>query len=493
MKKFANKKLWSGLTAVALVMALTVTALAAWPSFQNDATNNGVIAAPPGIDPPIASGTTPTTVSLTNNGAQYSGVDTATVISSGGVAYTLYNGGSVSGTTGGARLQATNMSNASTLWNIQISSTSPTVTDSFILSTPYLDEPSNTLYLATTWHSPDYSTYGWEYWMVTNVSGTPSTPQQLGSGDGQANTPISGYVNPSSGALQYIFFGTYTDSLSGQYRRYDAGSSTYVTALVKDDFYWAGATFVRINNTDYVVFGGDSSAVYSVPVATFGTVRPNMLVLNPVKGIAPGKVRSSIVQASGVPEFVFFTSQGVADSVGVLWQVAFSDLLGISTSNGVPLQGVNGKGQTTSTPAISDYGIVYVGTYCTDPETFKPVSGTVEAYGASLYSTVPPDYFKTIYSGDDGVQSSIIVWTPPTGYRDYIYFTTNVDHTQDTPSTANHNGYCYWYNIVDRTYAPVWNPAYAGGSYALQGFAYDSVTGSVVFGDDSDTLYIFKP
>ncbi|MDR1588943.1 MAG: hypothetical protein LBS51_01985 [Oscillospiraceae bacterium] len=485
-----KRKLLSVAIAIALVLALSVAALAAWPSFQNDNTNNGVIPENTALPPPIASTTTPTTISLSNNGAQYSGVDTATVISSGGIAYTLYNGGPVSGSLGGARLQATNVASSSTVWNIQISTTQPTVSDAFILSTPYLDEPSDTLYLATTWHLPDYSTYGWEYWMVPGVSGSSApTPQLLDSGSGQANTPISGYLDADD-ELQYIYFGTYTGAKTGTYRQYPPASGAATVFAPKDDFYYAGATVVTIEEADYVVFGGDNGLIYVNPVGASFATPANTLVLNYIQGTAPGAVRSSIMWSVDYLDYVFFTSQGTPQTAGILWQVAFSDLLGSSTSNGVLLQG---KGSTTSTPVISDFGVVYVGTYYVDPTTFISVSGTVEVYSASASPAILPKYLTTVYSGDDGVQSSMIVWSDWSTLKDYIYFTTNVDHTQDPTPSANHNGYCYAFDIAAHSASQVWNPTVAtpAGSYALQGFAYDSTTGHVIYGDDSDTLYIF--
>jgi hypothetical protein len=141
---------------------------------------------------------------------------------------------------------------------------------------------------------------------------------------------------------------------------------------------------------------------------------------------------------------------------------------------------------------ISDNGVVYVGTYYVDPSTFLSVSGTVEAYSAAPVPGASPQFLAMIYSGADAVQSSIIVWTSDTPTpTDYIYFTTNVDHTQDPTPSSNHNGYCYSRALFSGAVNQVWNPSYSGGSYALQGFAYDSTTGHVIFGDDSNTLYIF--
>jgi hypothetical protein len=484
----AKNRLLSVALALVLVLALTVTAFAAWPSFQNDYTNNGLIV--PGVYPPTAAGTTPTSVTLSNTGTPtsplFSGIDTETVISSGSIAYTLYNGGPTSGTNGGARLQATNMANASMVFNIQIS---PTSDNAFILSTPYLDEASGTLYVATTWNNSAYTAYGWEFWRVTNLSSATPTVTQIDRGDGQANTPISGYTD-AGGRLQYVYFGTYSVTSTvrqmGTYRQYPAGGGTPIVFTPRDDFYWAGATFITVRGVDYVVFGSDNSIIYVNPIGASFATPVNALSLSNIGTNAPGAVRSSISQTPTQAEFVFFTSQGT--SAGILWQVAFADLLNASsTSNGVTLRG---RGSTTSTPVISDWGVVYVGTYYNDPQTFLSVSGTVEVYSASISATAPPSYLATVYSGADGVQSSIIVCSEIDFLKDYIYFTTNVDHSLDPTPSVNHNGYCYSYDIPSRGSAQIWNP-YSGGSNALQGFAYDSNTGRIIYGDDSDTLYIF--
>jgi hypothetical protein len=479
MKKFTfiNKRLWSGVTAIALVIALTVTALAVWPSFQNDNTNNGVIS--PGVNPPIASGTTPTTVALPYTGTLFDGVDAPPVVDQNGYAYTLYNGGNL-----GACLAITNIASP-------VSPAPYVVIDSqavngFELSTPYFDTATHALYVATTWNDSTYTTYGWNFWRVSGLPSTTPKIELLDSGDGQVNTPISGYMD-ANGNLQYVYFGTYTSSNTGTYRQYYvAGTPTPpITPTVfapKDDFYYAGATMLSIDGKGpFVVFGGDNGLIYVNPVGASFATPTNILTLNTVQGVSPGHVRSSIMQnLEYYDNYVFFTSQGGSNTTGILWQVAFPDLLGSSTSNGVPLRG---KGASTSTPVLSYYGVIYVGTY----NSFT--SGTVEVYSESQYPTSPPSYLATVYSGDP-VQSSIIVWSDEYNLKDYVYFTTNADHS---PS-ANHNGYCYSYDIPSRAATQIWNPnnpSSTPGSYALQGFAYDSTTGHVIYGDDSDTLYIF--
>jgi hypothetical protein len=149
---FKSKKLFSIVLAIALVLSVSVTALAAWPSFQNDNSNNGVAASAPPIAAPTA-----TAVPLpfdNSSGDVYSGIDTTSVIDNG-IAYTLYNGGDANGTYGGARVQATNLSNASKIWNIQIDGGAG---NSNQLSVPYYDTGSDTLYAAITVESNEYGT-----------------------------------------------------------------------------------------------------------------------------------------------------------------------------------------------------------------------------------------------------------------------------------------------------------------------------------------------
>ena len=48
MKKFAKGKLTAVLFAIALTLAVSAAAFAAWPSFQNDYLNTGQIIVPSG-------------------------------------------------------------------------------------------------------------------------------------------------------------------------------------------------------------------------------------------------------------------------------------------------------------------------------------------------------------------------------------------------------------------------------------------------------------
>jgi hypothetical protein len=159
MKRLITKKSASILTALVLILALTITAFAAWPSFQNDNTNNGVVTTQPPITTPAV-----TPIALPTSGTigtdVYSGVDATSVISDSGIAYTVYNGGISSGYNGGARLHATNLSTAATVFDIRLDANTNNVQQ---LSTPYLD--GTTLYAATTFYTNQLATSGVTGWL----------------------------------------------------------------------------------------------------------------------------------------------------------------------------------------------------------------------------------------------------------------------------------------------------------------------------------------
>ncbi|MDR3288315.1 MAG: hypothetical protein LBT22_02685 [Peptococcaceae bacterium] len=581
---------------LALVMAATLlgataftglgsAAFAAWPSFQDDNTNNGVIT----VQPPITTPATQASVGLlTNNPGSvvYSGIDTTSVLntSSSGVttAYTLYNGGVYDAATGlgGARVAVTNLSTGSVnsvLLDAQASNDNQ-------LSVPYYNAANDTLYAAIQWSSDAWVTpaiSGWTpsatgvtisgstatftgngsisasvtltnpvnyLYLPTNFNGTtgtytiaidgttlasgslseygtydeytgpeiaagthtltitvtgatsaaPATVSQVtftrydwrlysvsavttapvvkllvgdstGSNplyEGQPNTPIS-YDSAGN-----IYWGIYGGTHS--YYQYNVTNATLVsfkptTSLASgyDDFYYAGAADVTVSGTEYVVFGSDSGTVYVRPVINFDTGTGNTITLVDSVNV-PGEIRSTVVLAGAN---VYFTSKGATD--GLLWGIAVTDLLRISTTSNDAV--VKASETSTSTPVVSESGYIYVGAN----QLFS--SGSVQAFDLTLANLAP------VYSGDP-VQASPIVYTDEATGDDYIYFTTNADHSQDTPPVTNHNGYCYSYLPGAATGTLVWNPS-LGGTYALQGFAADN--GYLVYGDDGNNLYIF--
>jgi hypothetical protein len=589
MKLFTRKTL-SIFLAVVLVFALSVTAFAdsAWPSFQNTNTNNGVIAAQPPITAPATK-----TVPLPQGASVYSGVDAAQVIntapytdasgqtSTKTIAYTLYDGGVVSGTDGGARVAAVDTDITvpaanSVLWSRQLNATT-----NFQISTPYLDvaanklyagvthdtmlydfkgfrgwtqdgnadidattgvatfhrngmgsittnislaSPVHTLYLPTNINVPagtlggvaflvvlfspssfaeyileedvlmpdttgTYVTYNgaeipsgnyelqilmltttadvtistlqitrydWDLYSIENVNtANPTVSVSLASGEGQFNTPIS-YDD------HYIYFGIWGGVRS--YYQYAKLGGALAKFDADDNFYGAGA--VSVLGT--VFFGSDSARLYSRDANNFSTT-------GDVTNLpSAGRVRSSIAYDGNIS--LYFTSQGDG-TLGNLWRITFGE-------EPVSLSLELDK-NSTSTPVISKNGYVYVGYYVAG---VYPGEGGVHAFPATF--TKETDSVE-IYSGDP-VQSSPIVYSDEDNEIDYVYFTTNADHSYDDPPVTNHNGYCYSVDVSSSppvpAPAPAWNPA-LGGTYALQGFASDS--GYLVYGDDSNTLYIF--
>jgi hypothetical protein len=537
----------------ALTLSMAASAFAAWPSFQNTNTNNGVVTVAPPITTP-----TVTPVSLTNNGA-WTGVDSTSVINSG-VSYTLYNGGATSGSAGGARVQATNLSTGASVWNIQLDAQASNVSQ---LSTPYytngniyaaetyyvniltdtsgwelngtavtfpvtiptgtsiltytgtnLDLPaayhdmqidtgintsSTGLSAATTVTSGGNtydlgtsSSYGGEFiiynanspsvtvpaglatlsitisnttggiltsdgvafniseWALYSVVASSGAATLLANGYGQANTPIS-YDIPAG---KYLYWGIWDGDRT--YYEYAIGGGVAPTPLanVTDDFYGTGAA--SVNNNGYMVFGSDSGTVYIAPVSGFSGGTANSFT------VASGyQIRSSIaVDNNGTN--AYFTAYNL--TAGNLYQVAVSSL--VSGPTPVPAV-VTLTNASTSTPVISANGYVYVGTY----NSFT--SGTVEAVLASSFSGPPIN----IYSGAP-VQSSAIVYSANT--LDYVYFTTNL--------YPRGSAFCFRNITGSSTVTQMWT--YLGQNSAVQGFASDA--GILVYGDDSNTLYIFS-
>jgi hypothetical protein len=320
--------------------------------------------------------------------------------------------------------------------------------------------------------------YDWQLFKISSVNtANPTVSSRYGPFEGQLNTPIS-YDNSGN-----IYFGIW--GALHQYLQYNMAADSlgiFTPSGGNENFYGAGAACVTISGIDYMVFGSDSGKVYVVPVNTFSTSSTaHSFTINPANPI-----RSSVaVDSKG--EYAYFTSRFTNSKSnppvydGWLYQVKVSSL---APGQSVVYSYVPLTNASTSTPAISDNGYVYVGTY----EGFT--SGTVEAYipgtlsGGVLSS---PTLAANIYTGDP-VQSSAIVWTdkesfPPT---DYIYFTTNSNST-----TYVGSGYCYSFNGTAP--AQVWNPPTAGSNAELQGMAYSDVGGYVVWGDDSNNLYIIAP
>ena len=556
MKKFVNGKLAAVLLAVALTLAVSPAAFAVWPSFQEDFTNNAVITA----GAPTSTSTTATAIQLGTSGTTYAGVDTTSVIN-GNTAYTLYDGGAVNGTNGGARLAVTNLS-SKTSANYQIDPLADNVQQ---LSTPFLNTANNTLYAAATYYEdrlnlgsinfstgtttltytinvpsdyyepqlaftfPNFIAAGnfsatatlsgsggtfsfgpgyfsgtsggnsytaykngsslvpdgsytltvtvtnntgstitgatmkflvsrWRLWSV-DVSVTPPVPTLKQTGYGQANTPIE----YTSGQASF-YFGIYEGDRS--YYKYTISGDTLTRFNAQDDFYWAGAIAVSGN----VIFGSDSGKLYVRDAANFGT-SGSVIDLATYKADA-GEIRSTIVD--GDYGYIYFTSSGTGDR-GYLWAVQLSTITSASPNvlsrEILPASG-NGM-SSVSTPVVSPYDYLYVGSNEYDQQSFRG-EGQVIAFDL-LSGPIPSITYTAVYTGDP-VSASPIVYT--SGDYDYVYFTTN---------SGSGAGYCYRYmgttSLLRWTFANT-----SGNKYSLQGMASDG--GKVVWGDDGNKLYI---
>lgn len=585
------------LLALVLVFSLTVTAYAAWPSFQNDADNNGVIPVSPA--PPTASPTVAANQLANNYGG---GIDAPSVIDDNCIAYTLYNGGYVFGTAGGARLQATTLSSPTpAVWNVQLDATADNVpqlstpvlvgTDLYALTTGSTSLYGSSAFDTTNWTGTatinnmnntatfpansttnirsvatdvtfiapttnitteftltpavnDAATYtielldsgnsviatlvsgatlyggystalnyysgaaipagsykikltittdgtnpievtdislygsGWSLYCIDTTTTPANNPSPIATGVGAANTPITHCGD-------YLYFGIYGGVRS--YYQYDISTPALNQFAASEDFYWAGATTVTLDETNYVVFGSDSGTVYLRNVASFastGTTSSPGVGLS----ITPGAIRSTIV--NGGDGYYYFTSAGTGTN-GYVWRTAdFSTYAVVQTPS---FSTVNDTltTTTTSTPVRSGLGYVYVGysgdyTDFVTPANSGPVGGVIGVPTASFSTGNRFQVYGTAVTTNvtgNPVQSSPIVWTDEEADPnplDYIYFTTN---------SANGEGYCYSYD--GSTPAQVWAAGGTSGNrYALQGFA--SGCGYLVYGDDDVYLYVMN-
>ena len=165
MKKTNSKRLLTLVLALVLVFALSVGAYAAWPSFQKDATNNGTV--PTGVTPPTGSSPTITSLQLCSNSNVGSGIDAASVIN-GNYAYTVYNGGFVNGTAGGARLSSVDLTTGQCAGNIQLDDDA---SNEFQLSTPYYDTTNNFIYAGVSYYDDELSGGSMSNWNSGAISG----------------------------------------------------------------------------------------------------------------------------------------------------------------------------------------------------------------------------------------------------------------------------------------------------------------------------------
>ena len=246
MKNANSKRLLTLVLALVLVFALSVGALAAWPSFQNDETNNGVIS----VAPPTATPISVTPVQLNSNGMLFSGVDVTPVIDENGNAYTLYNGGDPgTGDVGGARLSSVTLSTGNSNWDIQLDSNAKNVQQ---LSTPYY-AGNNTLYAGVTYYEDYLSGKNMSYWNSGAISGdTLSIPA-----NGTVTLTMTGLVLNEVYKEAYFNTGILANSgisMSGSVTLTHWGTSTvydYGTS-----YSWTGSEFTLYNQNHVVLPSG---------------------------------------------------------------------------------------------------------------------------------------------------------------------------------------------------------------------------------------------
>lgn len=572
------------LLAVVMILAVPFGVFAGWDQYQGNDVHNGVIEGTAPITNPTVK-----SIPLTSSGNGWSGVDTVPLMRvEDGVtyAYVLYNGGSL-----GGRLAKVKCSgdNPYTVWTKQISGAA-----GFQLSTPYMDEGTDTIYLGaagadkygsvvlnnditiadggsgektydnltlttasnrvavgvylgettvagrnsittsgtaelklgsktvnltlspTTSNSTTYKMFeeevrnsngdltGYRYYYYINhninaeagsgktlkvkvtlnggtgtikyidmyankgaiqkITGINSNDENargvevttiLGDIDGQINTPIVKHDNN-------LYFGvSYGGNL---YYQVNLGTNpaTVKTFTGNSNFYWAG---VYTDGTD-VYFGGDGGYLYRRSASDFdgsGTV------INLADYVSnPGNVRSTIMRHGN---FLYFTSQG-----GYLWKY--------NLSTGAMLYANIGS-TSTSTPAVSDNNVIYLGCYGFGNNSKREVRALKLSNFNSNITKASDNRWKTIYIDNSdnsiGIQSSIIIYKA--GTVDYVYFTTN---------SQNGLGICCSFNKVSNAFSTLWttNQPNISKTYTLQGMA--CLNGILTFGNDGNHFIIVK-
>ncbi len=463
MQKTSVKAL-SKLMAVVLVVGLmATTAFAAWPVYGGNANHNAVVtSAPTSTAPDIKP------VKLINSGSGWSGVDNVPVMETvGGVTYTyvLYDGHA-----GGAHLAKIKCSDATTVWDVQLSTSS-----GFQLSTPLLD--NGVIYAALN---------GGSVIKVSNLSSTTEAGvkiETIATVESQINTPVT-----IRGG--YLYFGTWSGNGTvegsgnpGHYYQLNLKDTSDLQSVtsIKNGFYWAGAVTASVTDggitQDYVYFGGDGGYLYYRPVGTgFAAstpeaVKAGAIALPNVAGNAPGDVRSTIMRSGSD---LYFTSKGSSNGNFYCYTVG---------TNGVPSLKWAAKlgGNCTSTPVLADSGNLYVGFYSGFAngglqKLTAPASGTT---GTATTITVGGAAF------DQPVQCTPVVYTvteedPDTGdvsITDYFYFNTN---------SQSGAGYCFSVLDGSTNATQIWKTV--ADTYALGGTAIEN--GYAVFGNDYNHLYI---
>lgn len=298
------------------------------------------------------------------------------------------------------------------------------------------------------------------------VSQNPSvSPMAVNLVSGQVNTPIT-----TDGT--FLYFGSWLNAASnGKYYQVDIrNGSTYGNCKsylsgTGYGFYWAGAVPIDIDGDDiydYMAFGGDGGYLYYRSIADFENTG-GVYDLSALGNVTAGNVRSTI---SSDGTYIYFTSQGPTGT-SYLWRFLISTIGYINpTCDVITLDG----GTSTSTPAISESGLIYVGYY----NGFA--SGGIDVINSTSNT------FAIVKNISDmpAIQSSVDVYADLNNGFDYIYFTTNA---------MAGGGYCYRINITSPFNSQeMWNTTSLGNNTCLQGMA--ACNGYLTFGNDSNRFYI---
>ena len=308
---------------------------------------------------------------------------------------------------------------------------------------------------------------------VEDATPSISTVAQNLPGSGQMNTPVT-----TDG--KYIYFGTWmSGSAHGKYFQVKISDGSVKSFMPSNSvgFYWAGAKPVDVdgdNTFDYVVFGGDGGYLYYRSISDFENAGGEYN-LSTLGSVTAGNVRSSICLDG---DYLYFTSQG-GTNTSYIWKIPFASIASLTSSNVAKIQ-LSG-GSSTSTPAISGNGYIYVGTYGSSTYANNGVRAIpVSNFTASAVVNVASGTGSGTTGTNLPVQCSVIVYSVPDDTTDYVFFTTNI---------SGGKGYCYSFDTDDHSTGEVWTTA--NGNFTLQGMA--ACNGYLTFGNDANTFYIIAP
>ncbi len=329
MKTRTSKRALTLVLVIVLTFVLAVSAFATWSSFQGRNTNNGTISVQPAISP----APTATAVPLEYNNPDYSvytGVDAASVIQ-GNYAFTLYNGGVTSGTAGGARMQATNITTTNpdnrVYWNIQLDASA---SNSNQLSTPYYDSSTNTIYAAVTYETSLDSFTSLSDW---SASGGAVITSGIATFDG-ANQSVSKSISLAAD-VHTIYLPTNltigTESATVNYTvTLSNGTDTYILAnnssthIPGENAYWPGTydTYngAKISAGNYMLtFTVNSISAGSATLSTVNLSRYDWRLYSISSVLTQSPVKSSVLASgegqinthiNGIGNYLFFGGWG---------------------------------------------------------------------------------------------------------------------------------------------------------------------------------------